>query len=718
MRSFLRIICVLLHTYLCLQIGQTAPCKFDERCQCSNTKHGYVDVDCSLKNITKIPNLPESIVFLNVSHNLIERISKGTFEAAKHLLTLDLSFNSLSSINLTTFADLKRLRYLSLDNNELVYSNRTFPEGIFKQLKSLSHLSLKNNNLWSSCCNSFPDKTISDLSDLETLELDVPPIKVNNTFGEGYNNLTKLKSLVLGNNLLFDMTSTTFINTRNLQNISLHGISGISFTIGTFRRLRYLKHLEITFDSKVVDGIKSPIENMAGDLTYTSIETLKLGRSLLPLSKFPLCILNKKLYTTNITEIYITDNVDSAGYSKNCVDAPSPSLKFLDLTNNGLTRFMFDIRTITRLNLKQNLLGAFLSKHSYYNYDVKKSSIIKYIDISQNDIKELSPFIFDYQPSLKHIDLSNNKIQDITFRFSHLEELEFLNLSCNEIKNFDTKTMRVMNKLFVNKPLTIDLSKNTLQCTCKTISFLRWMIESNVIFVDLQEYTCTLEDSSIIRMNPFQHKVLQLEKSCKSYLGLITGVSLALLAIIMTVTGSLMYRYRWKIRYMYYMTKGKYSYQNISPTDDDEYTYDAFISYSDDGRSFVLKDCIEKLEKEENFRLCIHQRDFMPGQDITVNITNCIHTSRSTVCLITRKFLESYYCMFEFNMARMESIYSRDGRNILFLVFYEQILPKELPLVMLELVQKESYIEYPNDEQGNVVFWEKIKKSLRTNVRA
>ncbi|CAG2195401.1 Toll-like receptor 4 [Mytilus edulis] len=229
------------------------------------------------------------------------------------------------------------------------------------------------------------------------------------------------------------------------------------------------------------------------------------------------------------------------------------------------------------------------------------------------------------------------------------------------------------------------------------------MIESNVLFVGLQEYICTLEDGSTIIMKPFEYTVLQFEKTCKSYLGLIIGVSMALLTVILTVTASLMYRYRWKIRYMYYMTKGKYSYTKISPADDDEYMYDAFISYADDDRSFVLKDCIEKLKKEENFRLCIHQRNFMPGQDITVNITNCIHTSRTTVCLITRKFLESYYCMFEFNMARMESIYSRDGRNILFLVFYEQILPKELPLVMLELVQKESYIEYPNDEQGNVV---------------
>jgi hypothetical protein len=60
----------------------------------------------------------------------------------------------------------------------------------------------------------------------------------------------------------------------------------------------------------------------------------------------------------------------------------------------------------------------------------------------------------------------------------------------------------------------------------------------------------------------------------------------------------------------------------------------------------------------------------------------------------------------------MESIYSRKEQNILFLIFYEQIQPRDLPLAVLELVQEQSYLEYPNDEYGNVVFWEKIKEAL------
>ncbi|CAG2244410.1 unnamed protein product [Mytilus edulis] len=152
-------------------------------------------MDCSWKNITKIQNLPESIVFLNVSHNLIKCISKGTFEAAKHLLTLDLSFNRLSSITVDTFIGLMKLRYLSLDNNKLIYNNRTFPTKSFRQLEFLSHLSLKNNNIRSSSCKSFPDKTIKDLAVLEPLELDASECG-DKFLGKGFRALRKLNSLL------------------------------------------------------------------------------------------------------------------------------------------------------------------------------------------------------------------------------------------------------------------------------------------------------------------------------------------------------------------------------------------------------------------------------------------------------------------------------------------------------------------------------------------
>ncbi|CAC5380761.1 Toll-like receptor 4 [Mytilus coruscus] len=160
------------------------------------------------------------------------------------------------------------------------------------------------------------------------------------------------------------------------------------------------------------------------------------------------------------------------------------------------------------------------------------------------------------------------------------------------------------------------------------------------------------------------------------------------------------------------MTKSKYVRDNLAQKDDRNYTYSAFISYSNDEQDFIIKEFIPILEERDNVQLCIHKRDFLPGNEISYNITSSIHESRNVICIITKSFLESYYCMFEFNMARMESIYARNGNRMLFLVFYEQLRPQDLPLVMLELVEKGSYIEYPNDEQGNIVFWDKLKEAM------
>ena len=56
------------------------------------------------------------------------------------------------------------------------------------------------------------------------------------------------------------------------------------------------------------------------------------------------------------------------------------------------------------------------------------------------------------------------------------------------------------------------------------------------------------------------------------------------------------------------------------------------------------------------------------SQYISDNIVNAIHQSRWTLCVLSSHFFDSYWCMYELNMARMESIYSRKGSHILCLV--------------------------------------------------
>ena len=54
--------------------------------------------------------------------------------------------------------------------------------------------------------------------------------------------------------------------------------------------------------------------------------------------------------------------------------------------------------------------------------------------------------------------------------------------------------------------------------------------------------------------------------------------------------------------------------------------------------------------------------------------------------------------MFELNMARMEAIYSRSGQNVLSLVALQKGIMKQLPLQLIDLVDSQSYLDFPEEE--------------------
>ncbi|XP_076113774.1 toll-like receptor 4 [Mytilus galloprovincialis] len=300
-------------------------------------------------------------------------------------------------------------------------------------------------------------------------------------------------------------------------------------------------------------------------------------------------------------------------------------------------------------------------------------------------------------------------------KIDHMRNLTFLDISNNMIRFLDndaTANLETVAKYSTN--LTVDLSENPIQCMCSNINFIRWMAATEIRFKGLKSYSCQLSNLTKISLAHPKDLEQLLEKECSSYTGLILGICSALVLSVVTVTTGIVYRYRWKLRYLYFMAKLKYKKAPSIFKNDLSYDFDAFVSYADENQNFVHDKFINHVEGDGELRVCAHKRDFLVGKDIAANITDAIHRSRKTVCIISNNFLNSYWCMFEFNMARMESIYSRDGENIVYLIFLEQIPTNTLPLILLELVQSKSYIEFPNDEYGDTVFWENLKQELST----
>nr|AGG10804.1 toll-like receptor f precursor [Mytilus galloprovincialis] len=392
-------------------------------------------------------------------------------------------------------------------------------------------------------------------------------------------------------------------------------------------------------------------------------------------------------------------------------------LKFLNLSGNYCSNisvhFFEGMANLETLHIQNNLLG-FNIPSDVKGEILKPLQHLKTIDLSQNRIPELPPLFFIFLEKLEILNLRDNQIEDIDFKLIQMKNLSSIDLSKNRIQFLGSSAINYLESVSDNRKFSLNLNRNPFACSCATLEFLKWISETKIILLDRREYECKYENGTKASLANVNNIIDKLKKECSSYPGIIIGITGTIFLSVSIVLFGLFYRYRWNLRYLYYMTKNRFrGYVPVIEISKKSYLYDAFISYAEQDGNFVHHDVIENLEKKGNLKLCLHRRDFLPGNEISANITSAIHNSRKTVIILTRHYLNSQWCMFEFNMARMESMYSREIGNTLFLVFLTSILPKELPLVLMEYIHSNSYIEYPSDEYGNIVFWQKMKEALR-----
>ncbi|KAK3104074.1 hypothetical protein FSP39_024221 [Pinctada imbricata] len=420
----------------------------------------------------------------------------------------------------------------------------------------------------------------------------------------------------------------------------------------------------------------------------------------------------------NLKEIYAQDNTfyewigPLIGLQK---------LELLDLSNNfcsKLSTYFFDyFQTLKILKVSNNLLGFSLAVDTE-GLSFKNLHNLTCIDLSSNKIQVLPDLIFKNLVSMEKLQLSGNLLHYFDSSIEQMKSLKVLNLSQNQLSGLSPKLTHQLDVISENNDkVTVDLTGNPLQCKCENLEFLRWKTKSklNIIFD-----ACKTK-SGKAKFQDLADVLMKLETECKSYTSIIVLGCCMIVVALTVIVCAIIYRFRWKLRYLYYMTKSQYfGYTRVRHDDDEEkddiYDFDAFISYADEDRSFAFHEMLKNVEEAGNLRICCHNRDFIPGVDIAENITRAIHSSRRTICVMSPNYLNSYWCRFELNMARMESIYSRKGEEILFLVLYKGIEQCEIPTVVIDLIDKKSYIEFPDDPQGNVVFWNNIRRTISMQI--
>ncbi|WAR04222.1 TLR4-like protein [Mya arenaria] len=238
--------------------------------------------------------------------------------------------------------------------------------------------------------------------------------------------------------------------------------------------------------------------------------------------------------------------------------------------------------------------------------------------------------------------------------------------------------MKQIDKITKRKLLLINLANNNFKCNCTDIEFVRY-IQQKILVHDLK-------------------------KECASYTLLIVVASILVSAFLSILTGGIIYRYRWDLRYLYYSTK--FRMKGYMPVDADQnrFRHDVFVSYNDQERHFVIVDLLHELEKSRSLKLCIHERDFFLGGMVTENIVYAINNSRKTDTSFNGAHgkplvqIRVEHGQDEGNQDWNKCpVYRLDGRN-----------HDNLPLEVIDAIRNHTYIQHPREREHMNMFWDRL----------
>ncbi|XP_046332452.2 toll-like receptor 4 [Haliotis rufescens] len=666
---------------------------------------------CDMRHVSNVTFLYlRGITHLDITNCEITDIGQSAFEPLQNIHTLDLSHNPYLGLD-KAFASLYGLRNSSLKILKADKLNRYRGTGILVSVEHVKYMS---------------DMVLEELHlDDNRIELLDPRVPV--LMPQTLKTVSMRRNMLLFGIYLLTMTSMT--NLQFVDSSSGHLSHASPFSVQAKAQLASIltnPHMDYADISRHDESCSTicPVANsnkhefsQFGDVSVDNIPWPGNFTINIPPNGTHANVSNSKL-SFIIPRITFGENrVKVLDLSYNFFTQWSGPiiglhhLEFIDASHNYCDlisiHFFDDFLSLRILNISYNYLG-----YSLQNETFRKLSNLEHLDLSNNKLNTLPRDIFKGLECLKYLSVRSNYLNTWNANIGELRNLKLLDLSENLFEQLDV-TFRNQIDDNKSKGLLLVLQKNRWRCTCETLSFLKWLNIKGSSVYDMEELSCTEVDGGEKNMANLPEIIMELEKNCASYTGVVIGmVSLIMLVLALTVTG-VVYRYRWKLRYLYYIARNRHRGYLPAVEAEQEFEFDAFISYADEDRGLVVRGMRQKLEEMQGLKLCIHHRDFLVGEAIAANILNAVKSSRKTVIILSRHFLRSYWCKYEVEMAKMESIYT--GRNILLVVVLENIPVKDLTPDIVELMRQDSYVEYTDDLDGQEVFWQNLDRAIRVS---
>uniref|UniRef100_A0A8C5WCT5 TIR domain-containing protein n=1 Tax=Leptobrachium leishanense TaxID=445787 RepID=A0A8C5WCT5_9ANUR len=710
---------------------------------------------------------------LNLSYNNISSIDNDSFASNTLLGQLSLFNNSLTEMPSQVLEPLMFLEYLDMSNN--FYNSSTLGD-VFKTFVHLKYLSFGGIMIKKILKDDFVPikdleltrfalKTQSSLEEYEagaysvvntsSLWFDIAldgnpsnlPLILNDLKGKSFEKIrfrnlfeftyytkdmdlfTGLKEIHVDELIFYRGKFNEYLLQLILNNVQQSNISDLSLLAIDFARSPNSNNTNedldgLSLQNLVIKDVTNP-DILRFDWTFTwfsniiNLHIINVNFNFVPCDAW--------LHMSKVEALNVSGNrlQDSFLHNPKCQNG-LPTIEMFNASQNVLSSLkMISVLTsqwpkLSHLDLSYNKFGTLNESctwianitHLYLHHNVLTVDIfrclpqtLEYLDMSHSQLERLNLTYFNLANNLRELRLNDNKIKFIPVGWKSFR-LESLALQSNSFGVIDRGSFRDLPQL-----RKLSAGNNPYYCNCELYAFFKEAASNEKLRIAdwPNSYYCyhplNLLDKKIEYFNPGR---LQCD------VGLVVAITVSITAVIVIICMMLCWRFDvpWYLRATCNIIQSKYRSKNGA--DNRDYIYHAFISYSYLDADWVRGVLLPRLENgTPPYRLCIHERDFLPGRWIIDNIIENIENSRKVIFVLSRSFVNSEWCNYELYFAHQRNI--GQAFNDVILVVKENVTLEDLPkrfCRLRKMLKTKTYLEWPSEQNRQPFFWVQLKTIL------
>lgn len=392
-----------------------------------------ITLDLSINNFAAVPELSQYKMLqnLNLSRNKITRLDRSSLSGLEQLRVLDLSYNMFS-------------QWLDISKNAL------------KVPPNLLQLDLSYNSL-----KSFPE-IFNPLRSESLKILRIVNCSVTDVHGDMLSHLPMLEELSMDSNTLGNLRAQ--INSSTLMKLDMNQCGLKSVDAYAFIHMTNLKYVTLARNEELKSFNCHSLSLERVDLSSCNIGDVPTGN--LP-----------NLISINLSGNHLR-RLSSRAFRN------LSGIKFLDLSNTAISNVDYDafdgLGDIKSLDLSYNTISSIdtltfssnfrltklIISHNYFSKVPRFSSeSLKYLDISNCEIRFFSSESLTLMRALEVVDLSRNIIANLP-DFIEGDSLRIMDLSTCHISSINNRTFSRLNVL-----TELNLAGNRLTSDVKVAYF-------------------------------------------------------------------------------------------------------------------------------------------------------------------------------------------------------------------------------------------------------